>query len=103
MPLLFLMEDRNFSKHAQLLSKALHSLALCLDCCQNHLQIAHFSQQAFTLFTLLKDYIHLIATWSDDTFTSQAQQAEQEARSRWSAITMNLAFVLSKLHKLKSD
>lgn len=34
--LIFLIEDFKISKHAQLLAKCLHSLALCMDCAQNH-------------------------------------------------------------------
>lgn len=49
----------------------------------------------------MKDFVNLIASLPDDSF-SDGQMTEAESRSRWASITMNLAFMLSKCRKLNT-
>ena len=50
-PCLYLIEDyKNVTRFAPLLASGLFTLAMILDCAQNHWQIEQFSQEAFALF-----------------------------------------------------
>lgn len=73
-----------------------------MEVAQNHWQIEKLSQECFGLWLKLKDYVDLIAQMPDDQF-EEGEMTETEARSRWSSITMNLAFVLSKCRKLSGQ
>lgn len=127
-PCLFLIEDyKNVTRFANLLAKGLYTLAVILDSAQNHWQIEQFSQEAFALFQRVKHLSSRVAKSSDNALLQEedlhaidfssgdlesASLAMQEkgqnmtnedARTRWEQITMNLAFMLAKIKIMNSE
>ena len=122
---LFLIEDyRNVARFATLLAKGLFSLATILDASQNHWEKAKFSRDAFGLFHRVKYLSQRVASSSDETLLTEdlslpamtedmdayaesleasASMTNEDARTLWEAITMNLAYLLSKIRFENAD
>ena len=122
---LFLLEDyRNVTRFATLLAKGLFTLATILDASQNHWERAKFSGDAFGLFHRVKYLSQRVAKSSDETLLTEdltlpamtedmdaytesleasVSMTNEDARTLWEAITMNLAFLLSKIRFENAD
>ena len=122
---LFLIEDyRNVARFATLLAKGLFTLSSILDASQNHWEKAKFSRDAFGLFQRVKYLSQRVSRSSDQTLLAQdlsipaltedmdaytqsleasAEMTNEDARTLWEAITMNLAFLLSKIRYENAD
>ena len=73
-PCLYLIEDyKNVTRFASLLAKGLFTLAMILDCAQNHWQIEQFSQEAFALFQRVKHLPTRVAKSSDNTLLQEEE------------------------------
>ena len=122
---LFLLEDyHNVARFATLLAKGLFSLASILDAAQNHWDRARMSRDAFELFRRVKYLSQKVAHSSDEALLKEdltlptlsedmdaynreyekgAEMTNEDARTLWEAITMNLAFLLSKIKFENAD
>ena len=112
------------ARFATLLAKGLFTLATILDSAQNHWEKAKFSRDAFALFHRVKYLSQRVAKSSDkalltedlsmpeltedmDAYTKSleatAEMTNEDARTLWEAITLNLAFLLSKIRFENAD